>query len=264
MTKVEILKQETLLDRKFNIYGDFENPLFLAKDVAEWIEHSNVTDMISRVDSEEVTKLNLGGLQGECNFLTENGVYEVLMQSRKPIAKQFKKGVKEILTSIRKHGAYMTPQTLEKVMTDPDFTIGLLTALKSEQDARKKLEHEVSLKSEFIEIQAETINELMPDAEYTRKTLKSYDTLTTTQIAKEFGMGAKTLNQKLKLLGIQYRMGGQWVLYAKYQDKGYTKTHTYTEDIGGETRTWHSTVWTEKGRLFIHESIKKLKVAEEA
>ena len=66
--KVQILKEETLLGRVINIYGTPENPLILAKDVAEWIELTNVTDMVSRIDEDEVTKLNLGGLQGECNF----------------------------------------------------------------------------------------------------------------------------------------------------------------------------------------------------
>ena len=82
------------------MYGNAELPLFKAKDVAEWLELTNVSDMVSRVDNDEVTKLNLGSLEGETWFLTEDGLYEVLMQSRKPQAKQFKKGVKEILKSI--------------------------------------------------------------------------------------------------------------------------------------------------------------------
>lgn len=71
------------------MYGNAELPLFKAKDVAEWLELTNVSDMVSRVDNDEVTKLNLGSLEGETWFLTEDGLYEVLMQSRKPQAKQF-------------------------------------------------------------------------------------------------------------------------------------------------------------------------------
>ena len=85
------------------MYGNAENPLFKANDVAEWLELSNVSDMITRVDEDERSKFNLGR-QGETWFLTEDGLYEVLMQSRKPQAKQFKKGVKEILKSIRRTG----------------------------------------------------------------------------------------------------------------------------------------------------------------
>lgn len=107
MNEIKLLNEQEVLGKHFKVYGNAENPLFMAKDVAEWIELSNVTDMVSRVDEDEVTKLNLGGLQGECNFLTEDGLYEVLMQSRKPIAKQFKKRVKEILKTIRKSGGYV-------------------------------------------------------------------------------------------------------------------------------------------------------------
>ena len=84
------MERNGVLGRNFVVYGSIENPLFKAKYVSEWLDLTNVTDMISRVDSEEVTKLNLGGLHGECNFLTEDGLYEVLMLSRKPIAKSFK------------------------------------------------------------------------------------------------------------------------------------------------------------------------------
>ena len=144
MNEIRVIDEREVLGKQFKIYGDFETPLFLAKDVAERLELTNVSDMISRVDTNEVTKLNLGGLQGECNFLTEDGLYEVLMQSRKPIAKAFKKEVKEILKSIRKHGAYMTDNTLEEALTSPDFLIRLATELKNEKEARKKAEDKIA------------------------------------------------------------------------------------------------------------------------
>lgn len=112
MQELQIINQQEVLGKDFKIYGDFENPLFLAKDVAEWIEHSDVSTMIRKIDEDEkVTNIvcTLGGNQ-EAWFLTENGLYEVLMQSRKPIAKEFKKQVKVILKSIRKHGGYISNQ----------------------------------------------------------------------------------------------------------------------------------------------------------
>ncbi len=124
------------MGKDFKIYGDYENPLFLAKDVAEWIEHSNARMMLQSVDDDEKVVKNaytLGGNQEQW-FLTENGLYEVLMQSRKPIAKEFKKQVKEILKSIRKHGAYMTPETLEAAILNPDTIIKIATALKEEKE----------------------------------------------------------------------------------------------------------------------------------
>ena len=145
MEGLKIIDERTVLNKDFRIYGDFENPLFLAKDVAEWIEHSNSRSMLDSVDDTEKVVRNvytLGGNQ-ESWFLTEDGLYEVLMQSRKPIAKAFKKEVKDILKSVRKHGAYMTDRTLEEALENPDFGIKLLTKLKEEKEARKKLEAKV-------------------------------------------------------------------------------------------------------------------------
>lgn len=141
--------------------------------------------------------------------------------------------------------------------SDPDTVLLLAQNWKDERQKRIAAESAAAKKDEIIEIQHETINDLAPKADYAEKVLTSKDTFTATQLAKEFGFAAKTLNQKLRELRVQYKHGGQWLLYAKYQSKGYTKTNTYTEDIGGETRTWHSTVWTEKGRLFIHDLLTK-------
>lgn len=106
MNELKVISKSTFLGKEIDVYGTVESPLFKARDVAVWLELTNVSDMVSRVDNDEVTKLNLGSLEGETWFLTEDGLYEVLMLSRKPIAKQFKKGVKEILKSIRKTGSY--------------------------------------------------------------------------------------------------------------------------------------------------------------
>lgn len=104
--EVRIVRQEELLGKQFVIYGDFENPLFLAKDIAGWIDYdlSSVHKLVSLVDNDEKVRKYIptpGGPQSVW-FLTEDGLYEVLMQSTKPLAKQFKKNVKKILKSIRK------------------------------------------------------------------------------------------------------------------------------------------------------------------
>jgi phage antirepressor YoqD-like protein len=147
-TNIQILRQEILLGRNFTIYGDLENPLFLAKDVAEWIEHSDVSTMIRLVDEDEKLRQTLfvSGQNREVVLLTENGLYEVLMQSNKPIAKQFKKGVKEILQSIRKHGGYLTAQKLEEALLNPDTLIQLATNLKDER--QKRLVAETTVKEQ--------------------------------------------------------------------------------------------------------------------
>lgn len=103
--ELQVIDKRNILDHEVTTYGDLENPLFLAKDVADWIGYdaSSVNKMINNVDEDE--KLNgiifRAGQNREMTFLTEDGLYEVLMQSRKPIAKQFKKKVKKLLKDLR-------------------------------------------------------------------------------------------------------------------------------------------------------------------
>ena len=129
-----------MLGKEFKIYGDFENPLFLAKDVANWIEHSDISTMMRTVDDNEklIQTLFVSGQNREMWFLTEDGLYEVLMQSRKPIAKEFKREVKQILKTVRKHGLYAK----EELLDNPDIAIAAFKALKEEREARKALEAE--------------------------------------------------------------------------------------------------------------------------
>ncbi|GAB6451339.1 hypothetical protein bcgnr5380_51320 [Bacillus cereus] len=134
--ELKVIHEQEVLGQEFKVYGSKEEPLFLAKDVATWIENKNVSQMLNVVDAEEKGLYNvytLGGSQ-ESWLLTEDGLYEVLMQSRKPIAKQFKKKVKEILKDIRNHGMYMNDNLLEKTLADPMFMVGLLTNYNDEQN----------------------------------------------------------------------------------------------------------------------------------
>lgn len=124
--ELQVIEQREVLGKDFKIYGTLEDPLFLAKDVAEWIDYSasNVSKLVNVVGEDEKVRTNvttLGGLQ-ESWFLTEDGLYEILMLSRKPIAKQFKKQVKLILKTIRITGRYETPEykTLMELMAKQD------------------------------------------------------------------------------------------------------------------------------------------------
>jgi len=196
------------------------------------------------------------------DFIQENIFYKLCFKAKNEIAKDFQDLVTdEILPSIRKHGGYLTPQKLEEALLNPDTLIHLGNILKEERARRIEAESVMYQQQEVIEIKNSEIKELFPDAQYTRDTLKSVNTFTTTQIAKDLGMSAEALNKKLHNLGIQYKVNGQWVLYAKYQDKEYTKTNTYTEVINGVSKTYHSTVWTELGRKFIIKLIKNNQAA---
>ncbi|XLP22299.1 Bro-N domain-containing protein [Bacillus toyonensis] len=105
-------------------------PWFVAKDVCEALDVKNTTVAINKLDIDEVTKFNLGGLAGETNIINESGLYSLILRSRKPEAKAFKRWIThEVIPSIRKHGAYMTESTLESAISDPDFMIGLLITI---------------------------------------------------------------------------------------------------------------------------------------
>ena len=143
MQIIKIIDEREILGKQFRIFGDFENPLFLAKDVAEWIEYdtSSINKMLNNVDETEKVRKNVptpGGNQ-EMWFLTEDGLYEVLMLSRKQIAKEFKKQIKEILKTIRKNGMYVT----ERLLDNPDLAIQAFTKLKEEREKRKELEAKI-------------------------------------------------------------------------------------------------------------------------
>ncbi|KAF0226151.1 MAG: hypothetical protein FD179_982 [Erysipelotrichaceae bacterium] len=235
MSQIAVFKQQRLLSKDFRVFGSIEDPLFLARDVAEWIEHSDVSTMIRTVDDDEkVTNIvcTPGGNQ-EAWFLTEDGLYEVLMQSRKPIAKAFKKEVKRILRDIRLYGSYSIPRTYAE-------------ALQLAVDQQRKIEQQNQL-----------IGELKPRVDYLDRILKSKSLVTITQIAKDYGMSGSAMNRLLHELGIQFKQSDQWLLYQKYHDKGYTFSETFTiEDVPGSSKVVMQTKWTQKGRVFLYNLLK--------
>ena len=246
-----VIDEREVLGKEFKIYGDFENPLFLAKDVAEWIENSNVSQMLSVVDENEKALYTMYRVDGSTNkqwFLTEDGLYEVLMQSRKPIAKAFKKEVKIILKTIRQNGMYAT----DKLLDNPDLAIQVFTQLKVEREKRKELEYDNQIKTQQIA-------ELKPMKDYVDTILSSDDTMTITQIGADYGKSAKELNKLLHEQGLIRNVGGQWILYKEHMNKGYTKSETVPiKRKDGTEKIVLNTKWTQKGRLKIHEILTSL------
>lgn len=148
----------------------------------------------------------------------------------------------------------------ESLLKNDDYIIS--RAMSVLNDRAKALEQEVERKDERLKLQETVIKTNTPKVKYFNEVLQSESTYTTTQIAKELGFGAPTLNKKLNDLKVQYKQNGTWLLYQKYQTKNYTKTKTYTfSNDDGTQRTSMQTVWTEKGRLFIH-SLFKIKTSE--
>jgi phage antirepressor YoqD-like protein len=178
-------------------------------------------------------------------IINESGMYSLVLSSKMPKAKEFKRWVtSEILPAIRKTGMYATDETIDKILENPDFGIKLLSQLKEEREEKQKL--------------VGKINELKPKADYTDTILKNPGLVTITQIAKDYGMSGRAMNDLLHDLGVQYKQSGQWLLYAEHQGEGYT--HSETIDItrsDGRPDVVMNTKWTQKGRLFLYDLLKE-------
>lgn len=245
--QIEVLKQTELCGQQFTVFGTVEEPFFFAQDVANMLQLTNVSDMVQRVDDDERSKFNLGR-QGEGWFLTENGLYEVLMQSRKPIAKQFKKGVKTILREIRKTGGYIA------TTQDDSPELIMARALQVAQSTIERHKQMLQQANERITIQEQEIKKAASKVQYVDNVLQSVNTYTSTQMSKELGLReAEQLHKILRERGVMFKQSGQWLLTAKYCGCNYTKprTHSFTRN-DGSTGTSTTTVWTEIGRAFLH------------
>ena len=213
----------------------------MAKDVAEWIEHSNSTEMLRGVDENE--KLNStilsAGQRREVTMLTEDGLYEVLMQSRKPIAKEFKREVKQILKTIRKHGLYAK----EELLDNPDIAIAAFKALKEEREARKALEAE---------------NERMqPLASFAKSVSASDTSILIGDLAKllkqnGYDTGQKRLFEELRQRGFLMKSGSSKnLLTQKSMELGLFEVKESTiNNPDGSVRVTKTTKVTGKGQVY--------------
>jgi prophage antirepressor-like protein len=260
MDEIKILHKSTFLGKEIDVWGTFENPLFRASDVANWLHNTNVSNMVKKVDEDEVTKFNLGSRQGETLFLTENGLYEILMLSRKKDAKQFKKGVKKILHEIRTKGGYLattqndTPATiLARAMKVADEVIAEHEQrIKELEEQGRRQEIVIEQKDAQIDAQDKQIKIAAPKADYYDKTLASTSCMTTTQVADDLHITAHTLNRKLQEIGIIYSQSGQWHLKMPYKKWNLAGTRTYNyQSSNGEVVTKVTLVWNQRGKRFI-------------
>lgn len=159
---IKVIDERSVLGKKFKVYGTTENPLVLAKDVAEWIDYSykdsrktarDTSKMLKTIDEEEklVGTLFLSGQNREAWFLTEDGLYEVLMQSRKPIAKEFKKEVKKILKQIRLTGGAVRNEEEFIKNYFPSFSEEVKQAMVLDlRKQNEKIQKELEEKNRFL------------------------------------------------------------------------------------------------------------------
>lgn len=249
---IQIFNNEEL--GTIRIMGTPDAPLFCLGDVCKMLglKSWHVKERLGdNIVSTEVISDSLGR-QRVVNFITEDGLYDVILDSRKPEAKRFRKWVtSEVLPTIRKHGAYMTKDALERAITEPDFLIQLATTLKEEKAKRLEAEQQ-------CEAQKQIIGEMEKKVSYLDLILSSTSTMTITQIAQDYGMSGQRMNKLLHGLRIQYKVGEQWILYAEYKDKCYVSSETiHFMTSEGVPCTTLNTKWTQKGRLFLYDILKK-------
>ncbi len=248
---IQIFNNEEL--GTIRIVGTSDAPQFCLSDICKilGLQAAAVTRRLEKDVISSHTLLTSGGYQA-LNFLKEDGIYDVILDSRKPEAKRFRKWVtSEVLPTIRKHGAYMTKDALERAIIEPDFLIQLATTLKEEKAKRLEAEQQ-------CEAQKQIIGEMEKKVSYLDLILSSTSTMTITQIAQDYGMSGQRMNKLLHGLRIQYKVGEQWILYAEYKDKCYVSSETiHFMTNEGVPCTTLNTKWTQKGRLFLYDILKK-------
>ena len=228
--------------RTIDINGE---PWMVGKDVAAALGYERPTkaiqDHVDDEDKDEVPIQDSIGRMQKTPIINESGLYSLVLSSKLPGAKKFRRWVtSEVLPSIRQTGGYNIPK---------DYP----SALRAFADAEEK---RLALEAEN-EIQRQQIADFQPIRQYVDEILSSTGTMVITQIAADYGMSARALNKILCEAGIQRKVNGQWILYKEHMGKGYTSSKTVQiTHKDGTPDTKINTVWTQKGRLMIHEILK--------
>lgn len=223
--------------------------MFVAKDVCDCLEITKYRDAISRLDSDErgSVKLDTPGGKQDIAAINEYGLYNLVLSSRKPEAKEFKRWIThDVIPAIRKTGSYSIaiPKTLPEA----------LRAYANEVESHNATKA-------IVAQQEQQIAEFKPVKDYVDKILSSKSCLTITQIAADYGMSAQELNKILHEAGLQRKVGDQWILYKQHMSKGFTKSETFTFcRSDGRLDSKITTKWTQKGRLEIHNILSNLDI----
>lgn len=223
-------------------------PWFVGKDVAEALGYQNTRKAIGdHVDDDDkkdgVTIRDAMGRDQSAVTINESGLYSLVLSSKLPSAKQFKRWVtSEVLPAIRKTGSFNQLPTGQNLIA-----LALI-------EANRILEE----KDSTIKVQEQLIGEMKPKVDYVDDILKNKSLLKISSIAKDYGMSGQAMNNLLHALKVQYKSGDQWLLYAKHQSSGFTSSETVSfTRTDGRTDVKLITKWTQKGRLFLYELLKK-------
>lgn len=244
MNDLQIFKNDTF--GQVRILEKDNELWFVAKDVCDCLEIKNTTDALKRLDNDERSRFNLGR-QGETNIVNEYGLYNLVLSSRKPEAKEFKRWIThDVIPQIRKTGTYSMniPKSLPEALRAYANEVELHNATKA-----------------IVAQQEQQIAEFKPVKDYVDKILSSKSCLAITQIAADYGLSAQELNKILHEAGLQRKVGDQWILYKQHMTKGFTKSETFTFcRSDGRLDSKITTKWTQKGRLEIHSILTKLNI----
>ena len=244
-TEIQTFKHEqfgeirTMVDEK----GE---PWFVGKDVARRLGYINPEKALRvHVDDEDkgVNEMGTPGGTQKVTFINESGLYSLVLASKLPQAKAFKRWVtSEVLPQIRKTGGYIPLKDQEgRELSDLEIMCRAMEIMQKSIEQKEQL-----------------IADLQPKADYVDEVLDSVDCLTMTQVAKGLGMTVHDLTTRLLQDGIIYEQSGQYMLYAPYARRGLATCRTHTHrDLMGTVHTHTYLVWTEKGKQFITEQYRK-------
>ena len=252
MNSLTVIEERKVLGKDFKIYGTKENPMFLAKDVANWIEHSDVSMMLKKVDEEEKgtnITCTLGGTQ-KAWFLTEDGLYEVLMQSRKPIAKEFKREVKKILKQIRLTGG--------AVRNEEEFIKNYFPSFSEE--VKQAMVLDLKKQNEKIQRELEEKNRFINQIAISKNSLKVEEVA---QIASKEGIkiGRNRLWEKLREWGL-IKQNSKYDPKQKCIDLGLFEVVEGARETQKGVFTYKTTKVTGKGQIYIIKKLLKEKENE--
>lgn len=239
-------------------------PWFVAADVCKALDIPNVGQALTRLDDDEKmnTIISNDGNRGNPTrtLVSEAGLYSLVISSRKPEAKNFKRWIThEVIPTIRKTGGYVhnSEVFIDNYLPFADDATKQLFRLTL--DVVDKQNKEIAANRREIAEKSAVIEEMTPKASYYDIVINSPDLIPITIIAKDYGKSGTWMNRKLNEKGVQYRREKTWVLYHQYADKWYvgTKTYAYSgKAYGAEKHVAINTFWTQKGRLFIYELLK--------
>nr|MBP7473184.1 phage antirepressor KilAC domain-containing protein [Prevotella sp.] len=264
MNEIEIFKNPLFGEIRTALSASNE-PLFCLADICKAVKLQNPSSIKSRLDKDDVQLIDLHALkQNEgiingnmmANFVNESGFYDVLLYSDAPQVKPFRKWVtSEVLPSIRKTGGYIA--TKENDTPEMILARAVIVAQKTIEEKSKQLEQ---VNKQVVALSNE-ITTMKPKVSYYDTILNSKGTVTTTQVAQDYGTSAKSFNKQLEAMHIQRKVNGQWILYAPYISQGYV--HSKPVEVthhDGKKQTVLNTEWTQKGRNFLYNSLKNVSI----